>query len=280
MVDPPKASLDDLELTEKEQSRTTLRPSLAQEIESFREARGLEKHQMRVLDWGCGRGKLVFLLRDHGYDAYGVDVTAEAIESGNKLARNRGLGRDLLGVLDEKGGSPFPDGFFDFTYSNQVFEHVEDIGRVANELARVMKPGAQGIHIYPAKHVVLERHLRLPFVHWLPKNRLRWALIRALVGLGFHTPPPILRGLSDAVRSERIFRFSCDRTYYRRIGRVCSAFEQAGLRATADSVHSPTVQRHWLLGWFARQRLTAPLLNSILVRFYSVHLVLERRATS
>jgi len=34
----------------------------------------------------------------------------------------------------------------DFTYSNAVLEHVTDMGRVAAEMSRVMKPGASGTH--------------------------------------------------------------------------------------------------------------------------------------
>ena len=175
----PKASLDDLALTEAEQASYKIRPSLRVRIEEFCRESGRDRSQIRVLDWGCGRGRVVFALREQGYEAYGVDVTAEGIESGRKLARARGLDAEkMLEVLDADGRTPYPDGFFDFTCSLEVFEHIEDIGLVAGELIRVMKEGGRGIHVFPAQHVVLEPHMNMPFVHWLTKNRLRWALIR------------------------------------------------------------------------------------------------------
>ena len=273
---PRSASLDDLALTEAEVSFPHRR-SLLLSIEEFHRESGLDKSQIRILDWGCGRGAVVFALRDLGYDVYGVDPTSEAIESGRQLARVRGLdAEEVLKVFDAEGGTPYPDEFFDFTYSNQVFEHIEDIDQVACELTRVMKVGGKGIHIFPAQYFVLERHLSMPFVHWLPKNRLRWALIRLFVALGAHAEIPAYRGLSGAERAERIYRFSRDRTFYRPIGRICAAFERAGTRATPDTVHSPTVRSSRLVGAIARQERLAPLLNWMIVRFHTVHLQLER----
>jgi SAM-dependent methyltransferase len=127
----------------------------------------------------------VFWLLDRGYHACGVDIDSTCIENGRSLARARGLEAErVLTVLDERGRAPYPDGSFDFTCSYQVFEHVEDMDRVARELARITAPGGGGAHIYRASHTLVEGHLMMPFVHWLPKNRLRLWLIRLWVALG------------------------------------------------------------------------------------------------
>ncbi|MDD4183479.1 MAG: class I SAM-dependent methyltransferase [Candidatus Omnitrophica bacterium] len=34
---------------------------------------------------------------------------------------------------------PYPEGTFDFIYSNQVIEHVEDLNKVLSEMHRVLK---------------------------------------------------------------------------------------------------------------------------------------------
>ena len=36
--------------------------------------RKTEKKNLKILDWGCGKGDLVKFLNDHGYDCYGLEV--------------------------------------------------------------------------------------------------------------------------------------------------------------------------------------------------------------
>ena len=47
----------------------------------------------------------------------------------------------------------FPDGRFDYVYSNAVFEHIDDVGRACEEVARVLKENGIaniGIHLFPS----------------------------------------------------------------------------------------------------------------------------------
>lgn len=57
---------------------------------------------------------------------------------------------------------PFPDGFFDFCFSEQVLEHVPDLPIVLREIARVLKPGAISIHRFPGPNYFFEGHIRVP----------------------------------------------------------------------------------------------------------------------
>jgi 2-polyprenyl-3-methyl-5-hydroxy-6-metoxy-1,4-benzoquinol methylase len=43
---------------------------------------GISCLDLRVLDWGCGRGTTVAKLVEMGFDAYGVDIDPEPIKNG------------------------------------------------------------------------------------------------------------------------------------------------------------------------------------------------------
>ncbi|MGI9432043.1 MAG: class I SAM-dependent methyltransferase [Myxococcota bacterium] len=267
----------ELELTEADQDAFTLRRSIVSRIEEFRAKRGLEKSEMRILDWGCGRGRTVLWLRDQGYDAYGVDVDERPIRNGRILAQKRGLDADrILTWLDPEGRSPYPDGFFHYTGSDQVFEHIPDLPLAAREIARVTEKQGGGAHIFAPRFLPVEGHLFMPCVHWLPKNRLRHAYIRAMVGLGVEPDLPSYRGMSAAERAERYYRFSCDQVFYRSPRAIRAAFEGSGFGVRFDTVNSVSVREHRIVGPFARNRLVAPLLNKVLVEALSIHLLLAR----
>lgn len=203
-------------LREEQVRSYQIAPMIVAQIEKWRAARGLTPEQVRVLDYGCGRGRTVFKLREAGYDAYGVDVDARPIENGRVLARARGLDAEqVLSVLDAEGRAVHPEHFFDFTTSFQVFEHVQDIDRAARELARITKPGGGGIHVFPPALYPFEGHLMMPFVHWLPKrSRARYWLIRAWVALGVEAKLKAYEGLDARQRAERFHRFSVEQTQY------------------------------------------------------------------
>ena len=123
----------------------------------------------RVLDYGCGAGDMVEEYNSAGYDAFGCDI---------KLAHER----ERLTTIDAKDGSlPFADATFDFVFSDQVMEHVQDHARAFAEIARVMKPCALSLHIFPAKLKLTESHV---FVPWGGLIQHRWWLtLWALLGV-------------------------------------------------------------------------------------------------
>lgn len=96
-----------------------------------------------VLDLGCGDGVLLELLaREAGAPAgrvlAGVDLSAEA------LAAARGRAGVPAGAALVQGRGqrlPFADGVFDACVSHLVLMLVDDVERVAAEVARVLAPG-------------------------------------------------------------------------------------------------------------------------------------------
>jgi len=87
----------------------------------------------RVLDLGCGAGRLLDWLKRHGWQTYGVEISKQAAEYGKK----RGL-NIFNGELVE---TKFPQEFFDAVVINQVLEHLYDPKGILWEVYRVLRPG-------------------------------------------------------------------------------------------------------------------------------------------
>jgi demethylmenaquinone methyltransferase/2-methoxy-6-polyprenyl-1,4-benzoquinol methylase len=90
----------------------------------------------RVLDLGCGTGKLGALLASRCH-VVGVDVSAEML----RLAR-RTHGRRLRYVQGSAFRLPFGSGSFDAGVSGFVLRNLEDLPPAFGELSRVLRPGA------------------------------------------------------------------------------------------------------------------------------------------
>ena len=139
----------------------------------------------RILDFGCGKGYAVEEGRRRGLDIYGVEAFAEGSGTNIRdyLEKCGMLGTAVRESLD--GRIPFPDASFDLVVSNQVFEHVEDLGAVLEEIARVLKPGGHLLALFPTFDTVREGHCRILFAHWLPKSNLRFLWLYLWRSFGF-----------------------------------------------------------------------------------------------
>jgi SAM-dependent methyltransferase len=277
MCDPASPIDHGKVLDEEHQASFQPRATLIERIEAYRARRGLERKDMRVLDWGCGRGRTAFWLREQGYDAHGADVDGRPILNGRHLARSRGLDAEhVLAVIDEKGRTPYPDGYFHFICSDQVFEHVADMDLVAAEMARLLAPGGGGAHLYGATFLIVEGHLDMPFVHWLPKNRLRYWLIRLWVALGVEAKLPDYAGRPPQERARKFYEFTVNQTHYRTVGQVERAFRRAGIVAYADTIQSSSVRRHPAIRPLLRVPGLERPLNWVLSRCVSTHIIIAK----
>src|SRR5688572_21810834 len=83
----------------------------------------------RVLEVGCGAGRLGEALRRRGHHVTGIELVPAAAEE----ARRR-LDRVVTADV-EAGGLPFPPGSFDAVVFADVLEHLVDPWRVLREAA-------------------------------------------------------------------------------------------------------------------------------------------------
>ena len=94
----------------------------------------------RVLDLGCGNGRLVDFLTNYGVQYVGVDVSSGLIEEARRLHPKNQF------TLSDMRTLPFPDASFDQIYAIASFHHLEkEIDREATlrELKRVLVPGGE-----------------------------------------------------------------------------------------------------------------------------------------
>ena len=85
----------------------------------------------RLLDAGCGTGYTLTLLSRYG-NAFGVDVSDDAVQ----LSQKRNLMRLQFASLDRL---PFKSGSFDWVFSLDTIEHLENDAEVLAEFHRVCK---------------------------------------------------------------------------------------------------------------------------------------------
>jgi SAM-dependent methyltransferase len=106
----------------------------------------------RILDAGCGTGANLQILLKYG-DAIGVDIAEEAIG----FCRERGIpaNRALVASLLEL---PFPDNFFELTFSFDVICNIADDVSAFAEIKRVVKPGGRVIAQLPAYRFLWSAH--------------------------------------------------------------------------------------------------------------------------
>jgi SAM-dependent methyltransferase len=90
----------------------------------------------RVLDYGCGWGHFSIAIRDKANIVNAIDLSQNQIDICHSAWGNQ---RDI-----EFACSPitkFQNEYFDCVLSNQVIEHVHNVGNYLAEINRVLKPG-------------------------------------------------------------------------------------------------------------------------------------------
>lgn len=156
---------------------------------------------IRVLDAGCGDGKLMSYLHlsmallqpEYSVEIHGFDVTdyrgRECPVENSCVDRLEsecpGINwRERVRLISVRDSWPFDDGFFDFVVSNQVLEHVFDADHFLAELRRTLCQRGRSFHLFPLRSCVYEGHLGMPFAHWIQNFDVSVLYLKALASLG------------------------------------------------------------------------------------------------
>ncbi len=89
---------------------------------------------MRVLDVGCGAGRLAEWFQQHGLDYSGVDISQNAVDE----LRQRGFRVQQANIMESL---PFEEGTFDVVVVFEVLEHLFSPQSCLAEMGRVLKDG-------------------------------------------------------------------------------------------------------------------------------------------
>ena len=169
-LDPLWAILSDNRLQFGKWNREEFFASGEREIALLMSSCGISRGDNgRVLDFGCGVGRLTKALLPYFSEVYGVDISAEMI----RLAKEYTPSCTFL--LNQRGDlSLFPDNFFDFVYSNIVLQHQQTRNIAKSYIAeflRIVKPG--GV-------VVFQMPYKLSFRNALQPRRRLYSLFSSL----------------------------------------------------------------------------------------------------
>lgn len=190
----------------------------------------------QILDFGCGAGNMVEEYCRAGYNAFGCDVRIE-----HESERVRQIEQETYRI-------PFGNDRFDFVFSDQVLEHVQDHVRGFAEIRRVMKPGAISLHIFPARLKPTEGHVLVPLGgliqnHW-------WLTLWALLGIR----NSFQRDKSFREVAELNFKYLRDRTNYLSKSEII-----ATVSAYFDNL--TFAERHMIKHSYGRARYIYPLVE-------------------
>ena len=96
----------------------------------------------RVLDAGCGSGRLTVLLAQAGAAVTGIDTNAKQLAEARRRAEEAGIELALL-EGDFNAPLPFADGSFDAGTSRLALMAADDPVATLGELRRVLEPGGR-----------------------------------------------------------------------------------------------------------------------------------------
>lgn len=112
-------------------------------IKNYIMNKDLKRKKLKILDVGCGSGKLMEDLKDFGRVS-GVDSSKKALT----FCKQRGLRNIYRADISDK--LPFSEETFDLALLIDVLEHTKDDGKVLRNLKRVLKKNGFLILTIPA----------------------------------------------------------------------------------------------------------------------------------
>jgi len=94
----------------------------------------IERHikRGRILDVGCGKGEFLNIAKKKGWEAYGLEPSANFAEFASKRC-----GLDIK--CDSLEKAQYPDAFFDAVVLNMVLEHIDHPRTFLSEINRILK---------------------------------------------------------------------------------------------------------------------------------------------
>jgi 2-polyprenyl-3-methyl-5-hydroxy-6-metoxy-1,4-benzoquinol methylase len=120
------------------------------------------------LDLGCSRGVISTQLAGIFKIVIGIDIDV----AGVTIAQNTKIQPSYSPHYIFGSGYHIParDGTFDVVVWAQVYEHVNKVADMVQEIDRVLRPGGFCFFSGPNRLAIMEEHYWLPFLSWLPHS--------------------------------------------------------------------------------------------------------------
>lgn len=170
--------------------------------------------KLRILDLGCGDGRLSAELVQKGHEVWGADVFPSGVEDARKKGINA-IEADIEAKL------PFGDSQFDLVLLLDTLEHLYDQEGIIKEVYRILKKDGKLIISYPNQFDIRNRlnmffgggiihwsHRKYKDVHAWKYGHIRFLLYRELVELlnsqGFYPKKVQFNFMAGGVMPRRI----------------------------------------------------------------------------
>lgn len=217
---------------------------------------------LRILDAGCGKGSLIAdLMVELGnlekVELYGFEVLEHGACQSSYLPEVLANLSQRFPELDWKGRIhiasvadpwPFDDDSFDMVVSNQVIEHVADLGWFFEQMRRVLRPNGISVHHFPTAESLADPHSGVPFAHWPESDLKKASVIRLFSRLGWGKFRNYRRqrghSLDDFV--DEFVHYLKRYTYFRSFTDVASVARRTGLAVSAR--YNWALFKRWLSG--------------------------------
>ena len=114
------------------EDRDHLAPSMAESIKIFAK----RNNQKRILDVGCGTGRLIKFFNENKFDAQGCDISKTAVNIANKINRQK------IVKVASANKLPYENNSFDLVISVSTIEHLtkSQADNFIKEAKRVLVP--------------------------------------------------------------------------------------------------------------------------------------------
>lgn len=138
---------------------------------------GLPTTWDRVLDFGCGAGRLTQALAEHATEVVGVDVAEPMLATARELDRSGGRCRFVLNEAPDL--SQFPTGSMDLVFSERVLQHLPApvLEGYVGEFLRVLRPGGLALLHCTTRPLATAKGMIWRFV---PQRLVGWGQRRVL----------------------------------------------------------------------------------------------------
>ncbi|MYR33875.1 methyltransferase domain-containing protein [Nocardiopsis alba] len=148
---------------------------------------GLAPERGRVLDFGCGAGRLSNALAAHFDRVVGVDISAPMLDEARRLDRSQG--RIDFRLNERPDLSAFEDDSFDLVYTDLVLQHLPtDLAEgYLREFARVVRPGGAMVLGVPESERRTFKGMVFRYVPWPLVALAQRVILRYPAPMRMHT---------------------------------------------------------------------------------------------